>query len=107
MAEYIELDKKNIKHFKQSASMFQDDIVCSVNTDFMQKVAEAENKLLYEMLKEFEKPVADVVPVVRCRDCKHYDGDFCNNDQWWNDDSYITVDDDDFCSYGERKDQNG
>ena len=49
----------------------------------------------------------DRVEVVRCRDCKHYDGDFCNHEQWWNDDSYITVDDDDFCSYGERKDQNG
>jgi len=46
-------------------------------------------------------PPADVVPVVRCRDCKHWkeDGNY----------SYCSVHDDyimgadEFCSYGERK----
>ena len=50
-------------------------------------------------------PAADVVPVVRCRDCKHWQTD-------WNpsipDRHYCAVMDsmmkvDDFCSYGERK----
>ena len=40
----------------------------------------------------------DVVPVVRCKDCKHYNGHrYCIN-------IAETVLDDDFCSYGERKD---
>lgn len=39
----------------------------------------------------------DVVPVVRCKDCKSYNGHrYCN----YHADS---VDDNDFCSYGERK----
>ena len=52
----------------------------------------------------------DVVPVVRCKDCKHLKygyqcycplGMNLNNDG----DAYVLVDpDDDFCSYGERSD---
>lgn len=44
------------------------------------------------------QPVADAVPVVRCKDCKHKDGTpgqpniIC-----------FQMHDDDFCSYGERK----
>lgn len=48
------------------------------------------------------KNKADFVEVVHCRDCKHYESceggkDYC----WWND-SCVT--ENDFCSYGERKD---
>lgn len=42
-------------------------------------------------------PTVDAVPVVRCRDCTHYNGH-------WNCDYFFeAVLDDDFCSYGERK----
>ena len=42
-------------------------------------------------------PAVDAVPVVRCRECKQYNGHrYC-----W----YLAADvmDDDFCSYGERR----
>ena len=50
------------------------------------------------------KPTADVVEVVRCKDCKHW--------IYWADCKYCTCDIhhhknmtiNDFCSYGERKD---
>jgi len=58
----------------------------------------------------------DIVEVVRCRDCKHYnsnglwcnilstfiddDGNPCDSDESLN---WRMFDDDDFCSYGERK----
>ena len=49
-------------------------------------------------------PAADVVEVVRCKDCKYWQD---NNDgyphqecRWSN---YETPDPDDYCSYGERK----
>lgn len=48
-------------------------------------------------------PAADVVEVVRCKDCKHYQKDmlfgnaYCDGRQ---------VKPDDFCSYGERKETN-
>lgn len=42
-------------------------------------------------------PTVDAVPVVRCRDCTHYNGH-------WNCDYFDSaVLDDDFCSYGERR----
>lgn len=46
-------------------------------------------------------PTADVVPVVRCKDCKYNRG----SKKCLNPDSFFAVPkDDDFCSYGERKD---
>ena len=44
---------------------------------------------------------ADVAPVVRCKDCKYNMG----SKKCLNPDSFFAVPkDDDFCSYGERKD---
>ena len=49
-------------------------------------------------------PTIDAVPVVRCRECKYR---FRNNGHNKNGcpivDANIWMDDDDFCSYGERK----
>lgn len=46
-------------------------------------------------------PTADVVPVVRCKNCKYNRG----SKKCLNPDSFFAVPkDDDFCSYGERKD---
>ena len=50
-----------------------------------------------------QAPTADVVDVVRCRDCKHYRGEnigLCT--RLWVD----CMDTEDYCSYGERK-ENG
>lgn len=60
-----------------------------------------------QTLKRYVKrqPAADVVEVVRCKDCKYWQD---NNDgyphqecRWGN---YETPDPDDYCSYGELKD---
>lgn len=65
----------------------------------------------YAMLILREAPTVDAVEVVRCRDCKHWDSEtwFCDiNSAFghhgldWN-----TFDEEDFCSYGERKDGDG
>ena len=46
-------------------------------------------------------PAADAVEVVRCKDCKYSSG----TKKCLNPDSFFAVPkDDDFCSYGERKD---
>lgn len=55
-------------------------------------------------------PSADVVEVVRCRDCEYWK---CNpnTDRYGSckkvsyDDFEVVMEDDDFCSYGERKDE--
>lgn len=43
--------------------------------------------------------------IIRCKDCKHHHIFQCMNEQWYVDGehSYPTVEDDDFCSYAERK----
>lgn len=58
-------------------------------------------------------PAADVVPVVRCKDCKHFNFEHmeCENEAVSTDHeggaSYsLNFYLDDFCSYGERKEKN-
>ena len=62
-------------------------------------------------------PTTDAVPVVRCKDCKHWHdetgwcyhhshfvdskGGFCHP---WESNDWKMLNEDDFCSYGERKD---
>ena len=55
-----------------------------------------------------DAPTVDAVPVVRCKDCKHYQfsderafGFPVKRCEWT---GFEDVDDDDFCSRGERKD---
>ena len=55
-------------------------------------------------------PTVDAVPVVRCCECRHavkigkY-GCYCRNNStpWFNGEFEVYMDQDDFCSYGERK----
>lgn len=53
-------------------------------------------------------PAADVAPVVRCKDCKfsHADGHGRTCEGYWFELSEyaVSVKDDAFCSYGERRD---
>jgi hypothetical protein len=57
---------------------------------------------IYNVIKS--APIADVVEVVRCKDCKYWQD---NNDRYphqecrWG--NYETPDPDDYCSYGELK----
>ena len=68
----------------------------------------------YRALVE-EQPIADVVEAVRCKDCKYYHASWLpglqKNDNYGQceklhflSEEYSTRFDDDFCSYGERKD---
>lgn len=64
-------------------------------------------------------PTADVVEVVRCRDCKYRYDDLCPmyyvEEISWDDDGWTETDhvvhdltnDDAFCSYGERRKEDG
>ena len=53
------------------------------------------NAVAHGILKDV--PSADVVEVVRCKDCKWWDGNDCKARD------IDVVDVDDFCSYGERR----
>lgn len=61
-------------------------------------------KQWFEHCRNQQRLAIDAVPVVRCRECKYR---FGNNGHSKNGcpiiDANIWMDDDDFCSYGERK----
>ena len=50
---------------------------------------------------------ADMVEVVRCKECRFYEANSCFNRQWDLESSteIPTVGENDFCSYGERREQ--
>lgn len=59
---------------------------------------------IYAIIEQF--PAADVVPVVRCKDCIHYDLGVClkiYSDGNAQKDSWQSRNPNDFCSYGERR----
>ena len=47
-------------------------------------------------------PTVDAVEVVRCKDCKHWTMGYCNHFAYYGYEPMTS--EDDFCSYGERKD---
>ena len=48
----------------------------------------------------------DVVPVVRCKDCKYWSAEmgWCDLNSYYDGDEWNMFHEEDFCSYGERKD---
>lgn len=70
-----------------------------------------DEKAVYDRLEDYQDkikalPTADVVEVVRCKDCKYYKQNPYSPDEdmmcmCWCD--WLPTDPDDFCSYGERK----
>lgn len=70
-----------------------------------------QEKVFHNLTDEFygamqvidELPPADVVPVVRCRDCKHWKSYY---GRCYKHDEYGMASDD-FCSYGERREKGG
>ena len=50
--------------------------------------------------------ITDVPTVVRCKDCDYYEGDECVCPYiWMSDGAHMWMNPDDFCSYGERKEE--
>lgn len=47
-------------------------------------------------------PTADVVEVVRCKDCISFNGDTCTYHSDYYGEHEVNVDADDYCSYGRR-----
>lgn len=89
MSKYIDADKLekngwNIHRIRQASS----------------------TEMVYEVKKPTDFPAADVVEVVRCKDCKYQNKGQNECDSWnmceyrsW---LYFPVNDDDYCSNGER-----
>lgn len=48
-------------------------------------------------------PTVDAVEVVQCKDCKYWHNNDCKNDSH----GYCPISEKDFCSHGERREDNG
>ena len=61
---------------------------------------------IYNVIELVEdQPTADVEEVVRCKDCKHYEFEKFNKEDWgycWFNDTHFEANG--FCTYGERRD---
>lgn len=55
-----------------------------------------------------QEKTIDAVPVIRCKNCKHWDGYYCHN-KWWGDGygNYTPPikKEDGFCDWAERKEE--
>ena len=61
--------------------------------------------MMYEIADEVDDaPTIDAAPVVRCKDCKHYQTDVLFNSNYC---CGRRRKPDDYCSYGERKESEG
>lgn len=56
-----------------------------------------DGKVYVPLAEVLHAPTVDAVPVVRCKDCKFHKYKWCNLHE-------TTMYNEDFCSYGERKD---
>ena len=66
------------------------------------RIAEHNQEVAEETLNQQAENVKDWIPVVRCKDCKWWKYEICKNAF-----GLAFNGEDDFCSYGERKDHNG
>ena len=99
MARYIDADK--MQDFLAETNSIDDWLVSQYNADWISSFIESQ-------------PTADVMEVVRCKDCKYWELNglgknlqckigYCLNDNWENYEFYCVTYEHDFCSYGERK----
>lgn len=79
---------------------------------FLDDIPDADAETVFEqigLVKEaFDMAKSSLVPVVRCKDCKYYEsthyGHMCKCwEAWLPTTVYFIREDDDFCSYGEKR----
>lgn len=82
MSRLIDADSQEIKENTFSVEMNDYTAISVVPLDVLDKL-----------------PTIDAKPVTRCKDCKYWDGEFCEMNETYCEDT-------DFCSYGERRVKN-
>ena len=94
----------SVEEFMEKYKMTDTEHVYSNGTEY---VPIYRMKQYFEHCRNQQRPTIDAVPVVRCRDCKHYDMGVClkiYSDGNAHPEAWQSRKPEDFCSYGERKD---
>lgn len=100
MPRYIDADERK-QHIASFAGMFTDELGFAVSIEAVLEALDS-------------APAADVVEVVRCKDCRYweeigidpitdYTFGYCRHYQWQDEENSRETNGQDFCSYGERK----
>lgn len=98
--KYVELLKNQIADFKRAVNA-----VKPMNSDYLTGYISALSVIEGVIA---EQPTADVAKVVMCRDCKYYDKKYhqcklhSEEPDQYNTGFIFNMQEDDFCSYGER-----
>lgn len=92
MAEYIEREAL-IRYLKEKKEALE-------NIDCV-NMAKDIGRIIKHIGKD-KIPVADVVEVVRCKDCKRYVANYCCRDIKGRTNMFF-MNENDYCSYGERR----
>lgn len=105
MAEYIEREKI-VSIIKADIRQCEEDAECAFGDEaYLQAVDSRKNGAHY-ILREIEhRPAADVVEVVRCKDCEHFKA-YSDPLKGFYGECMVRESDigeDDYCSYGIRK----
>ena len=94
----------SVEEFMEQYKMTDTEHVYSNGTEY---VPIYRMKQWFEHCRNQQRPTIDAVPVVRCRECKHYDMGVClkiYSDGNAHPEAWQSRKPEDFCSYGERKD---
>jgi hypothetical protein len=88
------------------------DLETSIVVSGRNDVAPLELRGVHKVINRIKAmPTADVVPVVRCKDCKHYERPDLEEDNYFctaeHTNKLFSPNKTDYCSYGERKNDNG
>lgn len=97
MAEYIEREAL-LDSLRESRKALQE-ICKGLKFPVEKQICDAQILTFMEcILRVKEQPTADVVEVVRCKDCRHFDGEGCLKTH-----GELEPNPTDYCSYGERR----
>ena len=77
-------------------------VSCEIYRHFISEIYGA-----VQMMSTASIPTIDAVPVVRCKDCKQWERLKKNLRRGYCGESECIMRDDDFCSYGERRESDG
>ena len=94
----------SVEEFMEQYKMTDTEHVYSNGTEY---VPIYRMKQWFEHCRNQQRPTIDAVPVVRCRECKHCDMGVClkiYSDGNVHPEAWQSRKPEDFCSYGERKD---
>lgn len=107
MARYVDAEKLKDSLRESYKALFK--IYQGLTDDVARKICEGQLNTFTEcIIRATTQATENVVEIkCRCKDCKYWRNGYCNGIPFCGDDaSYVETEENDFCSYGERRTDN-